>query len=796
MSNNFKPEQLLLWILLLQVFSLNLPGQESVNINPSLLNGKWSAQWISCPDVSLTDFGVFHFRKSFDLQTQPDEFIIHISGDNRYMLFVNGVEVCKGPARGDLAHWRFETMDIAKFLKSGTNIIAAVVWNFGEFKPLAQISNRTALILQGNGRKEEIVNTGKSWKVFKNEAYFPRPALRTSVGPGIEVKASRYPYGWQLAGFDDKDWSSPRILGNGIPRGKFTFWDWGLVPRDIPFMENRVQRLKEIERTENIIVGKQFLEGKAPVKIPANSKVKILFDQTFLTTAYPEILVSGGKDAVIEISYAETLVDKDGHKGNRNRIEGKTMLSYYSDKYIPDGGKSRHFQPLWFRTYRYLELKVETKDHSLVIEDLYGYFTAYPFEEKSYFKSSDLALQSIWDVGWRTARLCAGETYYDCPYYEQLQYIGDTRIQALISLYVAGDDRLVREAIGQFYNSLLPMGLTECSYPSSQRAVIPPFSLFWIEMIHDFWMNRDDRIFVKKYLNGIRNVLYWYEQQIDENGMLGPMDWWNFVDWSFGPWNSQRPVGGTPPGAIKGNSSIITLQYVHALQMATELFDAFGDQYQAQEYRDLSQSLLKSCFDQCWNKEKGLLADTPEQSSFSQHANILGILTGMFNPKENFQVGKRILRDKDLIQTTLYFKFYLVEALKVSGLADEYLKLLGPWKEMINLGLTTFAETPEPTRSDCHAWSASPNYHFLSVVCGIEPASPGFKTVMIEPHLGELDFIDAKMAHYKGDIIVKLKRKKEKGIEGTIRLPEDLSGIFKWNGKEINLVSGQNRIKL
>jgi hypothetical protein len=786
------------WILLILQFSQGLQGQEFANINPSLLNSKWNAQWITYPGVSLKDYGVFHFRKTFDLQEKPLEFIIHISGDNRYRLFVNEKEVCKGPARGDLANWHFETIDIAKYLKAGKNVLAAVVWNFGEYKPLAQMSNKTAFIVQGNSSSEELVNTGDTWVVFKNEGYIPhsiRPPM-TVVGPGEEVDGSKYPYGWESPDFDDKEWKVPRVLGNGIPRGKFTFWDWGLIPRSIPFMEYKLQRINEVVRAENIQVEKQFLQGNSPINIPANKKVKILFDQTFLTTAYPEIIVSGGKGAIIEISYAEALVDKNGIKGNRNNTVGKTMLSYYSDIFMPDGGVDRCFQPLWFRTFRFLELTVETQSEPLIIKDLYGYFTAYPFEEKGYFKSSDPTLQSIWDVGWRTARLCAGETYYDCPYYEQLQYIGDTRIQALISLYVAGDDRLMRNAIEQFHNSLLPMGLTQSRFPSSESQVIPTFSLIWIEMIHDFWMHRDDPGFVKKYLNGIRNVLHWYAQQIDENGMLGPMDWWNFVDWSFGPWNSQKPIGGTPKGAIEGNSSIITLQYIHALQMATELFTAFGDRHQAQQYRQLAQSLIDSTHKLCWNSNKGLLADTPEKSSYSQHANIFAILTGMFSDQDSKILYKKILDNKGLIQTTLYFKFYLVQASKEAGLADDYLSNLTSWKDMINIGLTTFAETPEPTRSDCHAWSASPNYYFLSVVCGINPASPGFKTVTIEPHFGNLEYLKVKFPHFAGDIIVELKRIKEDGIEGIIILPEGLSGKFVWNGKEIKLSNGRHQIKL
>jgi len=131
----------------------------SKKINPFLLNSHWKAQWISHPSTSLVDYGVFHFRKTFKLKAKPDESIINISADNRYRLFVNGNAVCFGPERADFEYWPYDTIDIASFLKPGNNILAAVVWNFGELKPWAQFSIKTAFIVQGNSPNEEIVNT-------------------------------------------------------------------------------------------------------------------------------------------------------------------------------------------------------------------------------------------------------------------------------------------------------------------------------------------------------------------------------------------------------------------------------------------------------------------------------------------------------------------------------------------------------------------------------------------------------------------------------------------------------------
>jgi hypothetical protein len=230
--------------------------------------------------------------------------------------------------------------------------------------------------------------------------------------------------------------------------------------------------------------------------------------------------------------------------------------------------------------------------------------------------------------------------------------------------------------------------------------------------------------------------------------------------------------------------------------MAAELFNAFGDKHQAGEYSQLAQSLIDSTQKLCWNSDKKLLADTPEKYSYSQHANILAVLTNMFNLQKNKTLFEKILNDESLTQTTLYFKFYLVEAMKEAELTDDYLNNIGAWKDMIDIGLTTFAETPEPTRSDCHAWSASPNYHFLSVVCGINPMSPGFKTVIIEPHLGALNSIECSMPHPDGNIIMKLKRQNETEIKGEIILPKELSGKFVWGTKEIILNKRKNIINI
>src|SRR6185369_14956698 len=103
--------------------------------------------------------------------------------------------------------------------------------------------------------------------------------------------------------------------------------------------------------------------------------------------------------------------------------------------------------PLWWRTFRYLEITVTTRDQPLTLERLALRETGYPFEQVARFHSSDPALDRIWDIGWRTLRVDAHETFMDSAYWEQLQYTGDTRLEMLITYAVSGDARLARQAI-------------------------------------------------------------------------------------------------------------------------------------------------------------------------------------------------------------------------------------------------------------------------------------------------------------------------------------------------------------
>lgn len=772
-------------------------------VNPQWLNNRWKAIWVTAPNESAKQYGVYHFRKTVDLAAKPTSFVVNVSADNRYKLYVNDNLVSLGPARGDLYHWNFETVDVAKYLVTGKNTFAALVWNEGDYRPEAQISHKTGFILQGNTDAEQIVNTDNTWKCKRDNAYQP---ITSSIGyptyyvagPGELVNMNSYDQGWSSPDYDDSLWKNAVAVhwgAQGAPKGMVDAFHWMLVPSPIPQMEMTPQRIASVRHSEAVKIPDGFPKNKVSVTIPANTHASLILDQSFLTNAFLTLNFSKGKEASIAIKYAEALFESASPivKGNRNDIEGKKFLGR-KDSLISNGNNGQSFTTLAWRTFRFIELKIKTQNDPLIIDDIYGTFTGFPFERKATFNAAQQDLQQILDVGWRTARLCAVETYMDCPYYEQLQYIGDARIQAMVSFYNAGDDRLVRNALNQMDDSRLAEGVTLSRHPSFSPQIIPTFSLWYVGMLHDYWMYRPDAMFVREKLAGTRDVLNFFGKYQTEDGSLKNTPYWLFSDWV----NNKTQWGyGMAPKGKDGSSSVLDLQLLLAYQTAARMEEALGMKAYSDMYLKKAERLSKTIREKYWNSSRGIFADTPEKDVYSQHANTLAILTELVKGDEARTLAQKIISEKDLAPTSIYFKYYTHLALTKAGLGNDYLTWLEKWRENISMGLTTWAEISDVSnaRSDCHAWGSSPNIELYRILLGIDSAEPGFKTIKIEPHLGTLTKVSGEMPHPNGKISTSYSLEKNKW-KIDISLPQNTTGFLIWKGNRIELKPGSNALQL
>jgi hypothetical protein len=766
----------------------------------------FTAQWITAPGAPGHDPAVLRLRKEIVLSTVPARFVVHVSADNQFLLTVNGKRIGQGPAIGDVQHWRYETYDLAPALHAGRNVIAATVWNIGDDAPIRQISSRLGFVLDPDSKAEAAAATDGTWVARRDTGFtfLPKPAEMGSfyyvASPGERLNAQAIDWDWSdpAAAASQPEWQAAVSLDGAVARGVHSEQNsWLLVPDPLPPMENAPVDAGHVVRASSGIAASQF--PSAVVEIPANTHATLLLDRGTLTTAYPTLTVSGGKGSEVMLRYAEALVDDQGNKGNRNQIEGKHLVGLY-DQLLPDGAAMRAFTPLDWRTWRYLEIDVTTSAQPLRLDSLTAVFTAFPFEQRAQFASDDARLTEIWKTGWRTARLCAHDAYMDTPYYERLQYAGDTRIQTLISYTNAGDDRLARQAIEAFHASLLPEGITQSRYPSRHLQIIQNFSLLWIGMVHDFWFYRNDPEFVREQIPAIRSVLSYFRARLNPDGLPAHKDWWPFVDWAEG-----FPGGDSP--AVEGVSASGSLFYLEALRNAAEMEAALGNPELARGDAAEADSVRKTILSRFWSPEARLIADTTELQHFSQQANALAVWLDVIPRDEQAEAMKRVYSATDagfhavrplpkgMSVASSYFRFYLTRALVHAGMGDRYLETLGPWHTMLANGLSTWAEQPEPTRSDSHAWSAHPNIDLLTTVAGITPAAPDFAAVEVAPGLGALRHLAVVYPSPRGEIAAEYTVN-AKGVSARLTLPPALTGTLRWNGKSYPLQPGGNAFEL
>ena len=379
----------------------------------------------------------------------------------------------------------------------------------------------------------------------------------------------------------------------------------------------------------------------------------------------------------------------------------------------------------------------------------------------------------------------------DCPYYEQLQYAGDARIQMMVSLYMTGDARLMKNGIALLDSSRTAEGATLSRAPSYLQQYVPPFSLWWIGMLHDYWMYVDDESFVREMLPGVHAVLSFYSKYQKPNGSLNQMPWWNYVDWV-----KSWPDGEAPAEADGSSAAALDLQLLLAYDWAAELESHFGNRGLAEEYRQRREQLRSIILSTDWDAPRGLFADQPSHRTYSQQVNTLAVLAHLQKPDISRSILEKTLSDASLAPASIYFRAYVNAALREVGLGDQYLAQLAPWRTMLTQGLTTWAEwSGTDSRSDCHAWGASPNFEIYRTVAGIDTAAPGFKRVRIEPNLGPLTDLHVTVPHPRGTIDEVLK-KDGSAVKVTVTLPLGTEGDFVWLGRPYPLHTGMNQLSV
>ncbi|MDW8321076.1 MAG: alpha-L-rhamnosidase C-terminal domain-containing protein [Armatimonadota bacterium] len=779
------------------------PFAEQTEDRPWDERGVWRARWIGINEPPPPPY-VLAFRNRFAVP-QDVTVRVHVSADERYELYLDGKRIGRGPERGDRHHWFFETYDLS--LAAGEHVLTARVWVLGELAPIAQMTQppQGFVLCPQEPEWDSLLATGVApWEVKRLDGFQLFSSLGGwFTGAMLKVDGNRVPWGFENG--EGEGWQPAQGLthANSMHRGD-RLPEHVLQPAILlPMIERPWQGAKvrfvanlEAESTANIPVRlaehldeeaegwQALLDGASPLTVPAHTARRVIVDMGNYVCAYPEVVLSGGKGASVRIHWQEALYEDPRHsvKGNRDEVEGKTFCMVwhlqdgFGDAFVTDGGNRRRFDAHWWRAGRYVEIVVRTGDEPLTIDSLTFLETRYPLEQESTFTAEDPRIEPVARIAVRALQMCAHETYMDCPFFEQLMYVGDTRLQVLVTYAITRDDRLPRKALLMFDSSRINIGVTQSRYPSRWEQIIPPFSLWWVAMVHDYAMWRDDLRFVRERMPGVRSVMEAHLAHRTSEGLFRVIDGWNYADW-VRSWRN-----GIPP-ATEGISGLHNWHLVYTLNLWAELERTAGEPELAQRAERLRDELAQAATERFWDERRGLFADDLTQEHFSEHTQCLAILSGCVDAERQGRIARVLTQPNDLAQTTIYFSHYLFETLRLLERTDLILKRLDDWYALTRKGLKTTIESPEPTRSDCHAWGAHPVFHFFATLLGIRPAAPGFREVVIQPQLGGLNEAQGTLVHPRGEISVRCYREGDR-MQVEMLLPAGVKGT---------LVSGESR---
>jgi hypothetical protein len=764
------------------------------------VKGRWQAAFAWSSERGGPGLCIRRFRRTFHLDEKPYKFIINVSADSRYRLFVNGQRVGRGPLKGELDCYYYETYDIGKLLKKGRNVIATEVACFGLNSPNSEIhSGYAGFLLQGP--RNANIDTPMNWKVQVDRAVKPNVTRFSNAMNFLDhmelVDGSKYPVGWWNPGFDDSDWENASyvVAADVDPTWGELHAVWHLTPRDVPMLVEEPRRfvrtICDMKETEHL-----FSDAPKGWRLEAGEAGEIILDAGTLTTGFLELQFEGGKGRTVEIVYGEQ-VNENVTRGNRtfptkktvrDELKGGIIVGYYDTVVLPGG--IFYYEPFHWRTFWFIRIKVSAGNEPFVIKDASYRFTTWPQELKASYESSDPDSKRMMEISWRTLQLCSHETYEDCPYYEQLHYVFDARNEALCSLAMAGETTLPRRSILLFRNSMRPDGLIHCRVPSRRTHRLPYFALAWVLMVQDYWewVGKKDVDFVRSNLFAVDGVLTWFRRYLREDNLVGKIPYWN-------------PIGGDGEGGsmlqkavTDGGSTYISSLYLTALTAAIRLHEEVGHKEDADRWRPLANRVKSAVHDSCWDKKQCLFAESPElkEKPVSQHSQVQPILAGAATQDQISQIMNKLFTDAVSGFMLKPYGYYLARALEQTGHYEEFSKhQLEDYRQMMARHLTTWQEGGEPGRSDCHAWSSWPAVDFLTAVLGIKPLKPGFKEILIKPQF-IYDYAKGQMPTVQGIVKInwkKIGKKIEMDVEGpegtpiTVQLPKNYSRLYPNGGR-------------
>ncbi len=548
---------------------------------------------------------------------------------------------------------------------------------------------------------------------------------------------------------------------HGYHKAKYVSGAFNFVPSPIPAL------------TEEKISPVKF--DKITVECGKSAKACLFFDKVY--SAYPHIFINCDTKCTVNITSSE---NGEGGKFNETVVTDKSL---------------HHFSPR-MRSVGQIELEIINEGDSPVsVEDVYIDYVHYPVYEEGKFNCPDALISKIYDVCMHTLKICRQAIHLDSPtHQEHLACTGDYFIQSLIEYTSLNDGELAKWDIirtsyqlliqeGRLfhttYSLIFPWWVHEHYMHTGDSEVINTSALKLLLDRFDTYVSKE---------NGL---LEYAPDYMFVDWVVASCDRDEFLD--GGNMMSHGKMEGYslhhPPKAL--GQSVLCMFYYNALNKMAELFKIRNDEKTACRCLERAQKIKDAINAHLFDKEKGLYVGglntddlVPENQwlpkntktvYYLKQANTLAVLFGIA-PKENRRsILEYVVTNLSKLEMQPYFYHFLLNALYDEGMFGEHgMALIRRYESLLKKCDKGLSEAWENMNCDySHAWGATPAYTLKRALSGLEILEPSYKKIRLSPQLFDLENAEFEITTPYGKIEISMK----KGEDVSIKAPKEIEII-------------------
>ncbi|MGD8777377.1 MAG: alpha-L-rhamnosidase C-terminal domain-containing protein [Ignavibacteria bacterium] len=419
--------------------------------------------------------------------------------------------------------------------------------------------------------------------------------------------------------------------------------------------------------------------------------------------------------------------------------------------------------------FRFVRIDMIEKGRKIPVIAVRGTFTYRDIDYCGSFNSSDALLNKIWNTGAYTVHLCMQDYIWDGIKRDRLVWLGDMHPEVKTIFSVFGGHDII--------NKSLDLAKIKTPVPNWMNG-ISSYSMWWLIIQRDLYQYTGNLEYLKEQKEYIAQLLNYLSTFINDNNEEN-LDGNRFLDW---------PTQADEKAVHAGLQSLLIRTMEAGEEMGTLL--------------DLPET-VKTCSEAASKLKKHI----PDPGQSKQAAALMS-LAGLKDAKE---INEKVLAVGGAEHLSTFYGYYVLEARQKAGDTQGCLDVIRDyWGGMLKMGATTFwehfdmewvnnaapiDELVPPGKVDihgdkgeycyigfrhslCHGWASGPTAWMSEYVLGIKPNEPGFKSVKIEPHLGDLEWVEGTFPTPKGIIWVRHEKTKDGQISTEYKAPNGIEVIL------------------